>query len=125
MKPLITVTSRLTSVPFNIFIIRKGEAIPHWKGHTHQGEDPLVSFYDARGMPGGAFNPQGTRQFSPLGQYIATYELRDLEHSDREHRGLGLAEVSGSGWRLDAESVHQVVVAVRDAIRTPGRFRLP
>ena len=89
------------NVPFNSRIVRKGEAYGRNMCLTHDGDEPLVEFYDARY----AFDksPEG----KTLGQFVSRYYVSTVENSD----GINL-EGRIDDWFVTAEQVAKALEEV-------------
>ena len=90
------------NVPFNVAIVRKGDNYGRKKCLTHDKDEPLIEFYDAR------------YDFGPEGQFVSRYYAKTL--LEGENNGLCL-DGGFREWDVDAENFEIVREAVREAIK--------
>jgi hypothetical protein len=84
-------------IPFNVRLIKKGDKYGRSNRLTHDEEEPLVEFYDARYI---------NTDFGQLGQFVSRYYLSTImEHE--EDCGL-ILEGGVADWVISAENVEQV-----------------
>lgn len=88
---------------FNVRIVHKGESYGRNNCLTHDQDDPLVEFYDARW--------QGRIPDWPLGQFVSRYYLSTLLQGSHD-RGL-LLDASSPSWSVSPHGMRQVLDFIR------------
>lgn len=85
-------------IPFTVHLVKNGEPYGLKNSLTHDKDDPLVEFYDAR------------YKHTEFGQFINRYESTTLmDNHEVETRGINL-HGGVDDWRLDAKAMKQVVL---------------
>lgn len=83
---------------FNVRIVEAGDAYGNNGCVTHEGDEPLVEFYDAK---------QDKGRFGPLGQFVSRYYCSTLlEH--QYPQGLNL---QGGVWEWSVSPAGMIAVA--------------
>ena len=88
-------------IPFNVRVVRRGDTYGRQEGLTHEEDEPLVEFYDAR----------FTKDHCQYGQFVSRYCLTTLEdHVEQwpQETGLGL-EGSVDDWTITGENLRASV----------------
>lgn len=97
-----------TGIPFTMRVVMNGDAYGKDMALTHEADDPLIEFYDARSQMD--TDPLGR----PLGQFVSRYRLSTLDGTETpftrsifsEGRGLDL-QTDVADWTLDASAIAQ------------------
>lgn len=94
--------------PFTVRVVRQGGSYGRFDSLTHDNEDPLVEFYDARL----AFPSDMGR-----GQFVSRYLLSTL-HDNPVGRGLTL-DGGVSAWHVSAQNIDDAI-RLADALLRAG-----
>ena len=97
---------------FTLRVVGRGDSYGRDMLLTHEGEDPLVEFYDRRW----SFDtdPDGTM----LGQFVSRYYLStllDVNFDGKSAFDTGITLDGGTEWRVDAQSMQGCLEALRAA----------
>ena len=95
---------RAAGVTFNVVIVRKGEQYGHRDCLTHEGDDPLVEFYDA--------DYAGKEGFTDAGQFVSRYYVSTLLDPHRCRFGLNLCGHEPK-WQIDTKDMDPVLDALK------------
>ena len=91
--PNLNIVSR--GIPFNVHIVNKGDQYGLKNGLTHNEEEPLVEFYDAR------------YPHTELGQFVSRYYLTTLLDKNKD---VGLDLDGGiPDWKIQAKEMNEVI----------------
>lgn len=90
MTALTTTIVNADGRAFLVRLVREGERFGREDCLTHEGEDPLVEFYDV----------SNTSRFGPRGQFVSRYYLSTLTENYGNPLGLDL-DGGVPAWSLD------------------------
>jgi hypothetical protein len=94
-------------IAFNVRLVRKGDGYGRNLCLTHEKDDPLVEFYDARYL----FSGEAGAEF---GQFVSRYYLSTLQACRMDRRAHGLCLEGGvPDWTVDSGAM-QVAYALLD-----------
>lgn len=91
-------------IPFNVKVVQKGESYGRNNCLTHDRDDALVEFYDARYVDG---------RFSEEGQFVSRYYVSTLLESANYPRGLCL-EGGVEDWYVTEGNMVDVLNFIRN-----------
>lgn len=99
--PIATVRNA-NGITFNVRLVRKGQTYGRDLCLTHDKDDPLVEFYDARYVFAGEAGAE-------FGQFVSRYYLTTLRKSREPRCQHGLCLEGGvPDWTVDAEAMQTV-----------------
>jgi hypothetical protein len=103
--PVATIISASNGVPFNMRLVRKGDTYGRDLCLTHDKDDALVEFYDAR------YRFEGERG-AEFGQFVSRYYLSTLCKS-KNKGGLNL-DGGVDAWTIDADGMALAYAILRN-----------
>jgi hypothetical protein len=106
MIPIYRAENLSTGIPFNVRVIQPGDAYGKNHDQIHEGDDPMVEFFDAR------YDFHKSEDGKILGQFVSRYYLSTLEGKDGFtsvspiHDGTGIDLHGGvDEWTVDSDYI--------------------
>jgi hypothetical protein len=110
MKTLAATVHTAHGVPFNVVIVRKGDAYGLNDCLTHEKDEPLIEFYDAR------------HDHTEHGQFVSRYYFSTLNGTctviPGAHIGRTGIDLDGrvDAWKLDRRAATEAMGAVEEIL---------
>ena len=94
--PVATIRNTVTGIPFTMRLVRKGDGYGRGLGITHDKDEPLVEFYDARYAC-----DRSEERGGEYGQFVSRYYVKTLRNGQTPLQGLNL-DGGVDAWTIDA-----------------------